>query len=65
MLLRPVNPALEMFYSRFIAVNHLALEVTIDLVEVESVCARDEAFCLEDVCTEFVNVACCARIVTC
>ena len=65
MLLCPVDPTPEMLYSHFITVNHLALKVTIDLVEVESVCAWDEAFCLEDVCTEFVNVACCARIVTC
>ena len=65
MLLSPVDPALEVLYSHFIAVNHLALEVTVNLVEVESVCTRDEALCLEDVCAEFVDVACCARIVTC
>ena len=53
-----------MFYSRFIAVNHLALEVTIDLVEVESVYARDEALCLEDVGTKFVDVACSTREIT-
>ena len=65
MLLSPVDPALEVLYSHFVTVNHLALEVTVDLVEVESVCTRDEALCLEDVCAELVDVAGSSRIVTC
>ena len=52
-----------MLYCHLVAVNHLALEISVDLVEIESVRARDEALCLEDVSTEFIECACGARIV--
>ena len=42
----PVDPALEMLYRHFVAVYHLALEISVDLVEIESVGTGDEALCL-------------------
>ena len=56
---------LHEIYGHFIAVNDLALKISVYLVEIESVRARYEALCLEDVCAEFVKCARCARIVTC
>ena len=54
-----------MVYCHFIAVNYLALEVSVDFVKVKSVVSRNEALCLEDVCAQFVDVASCSREVTC
>ena len=65
MFLCPLDPALEVIYSHFVTVNHLALEVSVDLMEIESVVTWDEALSLEYVSAEFVDVACCTREVSC
>ena len=54
-----------MFYSHLVTVNHLALEVSIDLVKIESVVTRDEALCFKYICTKLIDGTCRARIVTC
>ena len=64
MFLCPLDPALEIVYSHFVTVNHFALEVSVDLMEIESVVTWDETLCLEYVSAEFVDVACGARIIT-
>ena len=56
---------MEIFRSHFVAVHNLALEVTVNLVEIEAVGSRDEALRLEDVGAEFVDVACRSRVVAC
>ena len=64
MFLSPLDPALEVIYSHFVTVNHLALEVSVDFMEIESVVTWDEALSLEYVSAKFVDVACGARIIT-
>ena len=56
-LLCPVNPALEIFDGHLVTVNHLALEIAVDFVQIQTVVARDKALGLQDVRTQFVNVA--------
>ena len=65
MLCSPVDPALEVLYGHFIAVNDLALKISVDFVEVESVGTRDEALCFKNICTKLIDGTCRARIVTC
>ena len=48
-LLTPFDPALEMFGLHFVAIDELAAEVAVDLVEVEPVHAGDQALRFEDV----------------
>ena len=61
MVKKRLNPRLEIFYSNLVAVNYLSLEVAVDFVKVEAVVTRDKRLCLEDVLTEFVDIACCTR----
>ena len=53
-----------MLYATFVPVYLLALEVSVNLMEVEAVGARDERLCLEYVSPEFIDVAGLARIVS-
>ena len=54
-----------MLHRHLVPVHHLALEITVDFVEIEPVAARNEALGLEYVRAEFVDVACGTRIVAC
>ncbi len=63
MFLSPLNPALEIFRSHLVAIDDLALEVSVNLVKIETVCPRNEALGLEYVGAELVDVACGSRIV--
>ena len=61
----PLHPALEVLGGDFVAIHDLAAEVAVDFVEVQAMGAGDEALGLEDVGTQFVDVARLARIVAC
>ena len=56
-LLAPVHPALEVLGEALVAVDELAAEVAVDLVQVQTVGSRDQALGLEDVGAELVDVA--------
>ena len=64
-LFTPVNPALEVGDIYLIAVDYLSLEIAVDLVEVQSVVARNETFCLQDVGSQLIDVTCLTWIVAC
>ena len=64
-LLSPVDPTLEVGDVDLITVNDLPFEVAINLVEIQTVVARNEALCLQDVGTQLVDVTSLTRIVTC
>ena len=63
MFFPPFNPALEVFRFHLVAVYYLALEISIDFVQVEAVSTRDLRGGFQDVGTQFVEVAGLARIV--
>ena len=54
-----------MLNAYLVTVYYLALEITIDLVEVETVSAWDERLSFEDICTKLIDVASCTWEVTC
>ena len=54
-LLRPLDPTLEIIDGDLVAVHELAAEVAVDLVEVQAVVARDEALRELDVGPDLVS----------
>ena len=56
-LLAPIDPRLEILHGDFVAIHSLALEIAVDLVQIEAVAAGDEALGLEHVGTQLVDVA--------
>ena len=65
MLSSPINPALEMLYGHLVAIHNLALEVSVDFVEIESVLTWDKAFGFENIGAELIYAACRTWVVTC
>ncbi len=65
MLLCPLHPSLEVLNAHLVAVNELAVELTVDFVEVQTVSTCEQSLHLLDVLTQFVDVASLAGIVTC
>ena len=63
--LGPVDPALEVRHFYLVAIDELAAEVAIDLMEIEAVVTGDEGLDELDVLTYLVDVAGTAGIVTC
>jgi len=57
LFLGPLNPALEVLDFHLVAVNELASEVAIDLVEVQAVVAGEQALGEADVGSHFLDVA--------
>ena len=64
-LLGPVNPALEMFHLYLVAINELIAEVTIDLMEVQTVITSDECLYKLDVFTYLIYITGTTWIITC
>ena len=62
-LLTPFHPALEVSRLNLVTVNVLALEITVDLVQVQTLCSTEEALHELDVAAELVDVAGAARVV--
>ena len=63
--LTPINPALEILYGHFVAINHFTLEISVNLMEIQAVSAWNEALSLEDVAAQLVDVPSLTRIVAC
>ena len=64
-LLGPVYPALEMLHLHFITIDELSTEITIDLMEVQTVVARNKGLDELDVLTYLVDITGTSRIVSC
>ena len=64
-LLAPLHPALEVLNAYLVAVNELAAEFSVGLVQVQTECTGEHGLYFLDVLTQFVDVAGLARIVTC
>ena len=62
-LFRPLDPALEMPGLHLVAVDRLAAELAVDLVQVQAVRTGNERLGLEDVGTQLFDVAGFARVV--
>ena len=62
-LFRPLDPALEMPGLHLVAVDRLAAELAVDLVQVQAVRTGDERLGLKDVGTQLPDVAGFARVV--
>ena len=65
MLLSPLHPTLEVLYANLVTVNKLAAELTVGLVEVQTIGTSQEGLHFLDVLAQLVDVACLARIVAC
>ena len=55
MLLTPFNPTLEVFRFYLIAVNHLALEISVNLMQVQAVSTWNIRSGFQDVGTQLIN----------
>ena len=64
MLFTPFNPALEMFRLYLIAVYHFTLKISVDFVQVQTVCTRNIRSGFQNVGTQFIYIASFARIIT-
>ena len=60
---RPLDPALEMLHVHLVAVYILALEVAVNLVEVQAMVTGDKALGKEDILLQFFHIARAAGIV--
>ena len=60
---RPLDPSREMFHLHLVAVDLLAAELAVDLVQVQTVRAGNVTGGFEDVGAQLLDVACLARIV--
>jgi hypothetical protein len=65
LLLSPLHPTCKLIYGYLVAVNLLATELTVNLMEVEAESTSQERVHLLDILTEFIDVASLSRIVTC
>ncbi len=61
----PFDPVLEMLRSNLVPVYELSLEVTVDLVQIQSVSTGNKTLGLENVRAELLNVAGLTRIIAC
>ena len=62
-LLGPVNPALEVLYLHLVTIHELTAEVSIDLMEVQTVVTGDEGLHELDVLTHLVNITGTTRVI--
>ena len=65
LLLSPLHPTCKLIYGYLVAVDLLATELTVNLVEVETESTSQERVHLLDILSEFIDVASLARVVTC
>ena len=64
MFFPPLYPAFEMFGFHLIAVYHLPLKISVNLMQVQPMRTRDIRSGFQDIGTQFVNIAGFTRIVT-
>ena len=60
----PLHPAFEVFRFYLITIHKLASKVTIDFMQVQTMITRNQRSRLQNVGTEFIDIASLARIVT-
>ena len=61
----PVDPALKILYGHFIAVHDLAFEITVYLVQVQTVVTRNQAHGHEDIRPQLIDVTSSAGEIAC
>ena len=64
-LLGPVDPALEVLHFYLVAIHELSSEVTVDLVEVQTVVTAKEGLYKLNILAHLVDVTCTTRVVAC